>query len=463
MVKKLDTSHVVDVPPNATRTLMAMREMGYDSYAAICDLIDNSIDAKATKISVTVRPLGKSVSIDVLDNGIGMGEERLKEALRLGSDVEHKATDLGKFGMGLVTASLSLAQSIEVITREHGKPAYEAVLDLDTVERHGKFVITLKPASGRRVFDTVDKGGTLVRLTKIDRIHDTNVSRFAGRLRDKVGQTFRHYISQGINIMVNGRNARLNDPLMLAHAQTEVRLDTSFDLGDGTKATLKVVELPDLGTEGDAQAGIFPHNSGFYVVRNGREIIAGETFGFYRHHHSYSHFRAELAYTGKSTAFHEDVKKSSVHPDDRLRDRLRKATEKLIAESGRERRATSPAPVRITHTSSAAILAKLFSHDAAPTSDKGTLPVQFCEEKPPKKNDPHLFYVRHKDGTMTICYNEDHPLVQFVSEAKNAKASAILDLMTYAMAKSGENARTGPRFALDFGSTLRELVGPAVQ
>lgn len=458
-MKHKTPNHTVEVAPNAARTLTALRDMGYDSYAAVCDLIDNSIDAKATKIRVDIKPLGRSLSIEVLDNGVGMDAPRLQEALRLGSDTEHKPTDLGKFGMGLVTAGIALGRSIHVITREKDKPAFEAVLDLDTVGRHGKFVITLKPAAARQVFDTVDKQGTMVRLTKIDRIHDTNISRFAGRLREKVGQTFRHYISQGINIMVNGRNARLHDPLMLTHPETEIRLDTAFDLGDSTKATLRVVELPDLGTEGDAAAGIFPHNSGFYVVRNGREIIAGETFGFYRHHHSYSHFRAELAYTGRTTAFHEDVKKSSVYPDDRLRARLQEVTEKLIAESGRERRERVAPPVKLAHTA----INRLFIRADESPSDKGVLPVQFCEEKPPKKDDPHLFFVRHKDGTMTICYNEEHPLIKFVSETKNAKASAVLDLMAYAVAKAGEDVKGGMEFAKDIGDTLRELVGHAAQ
>jgi hypothetical protein len=103
--------HMREIPPNAFKTLTAIREMGYDSFASIMDLVDNSIDAKATKIAVQIRGGEKaSIFIDILDNGVGMDEATLAQALRLGSDTERKATDLGKYGMGLVSASLSMAK-----------------------------------------------------------------------------------------------------------------------------------------------------------------------------------------------------------------------------------------------------------------------------------------------------------------------------------------------------------------
>jgi hypothetical protein len=99
-----------EVAPNAAKTLSALREMGYDSFSSVLDLIDNSIDAEATKIAVTMKEAGKDIVIDIRDNGSGMDEKTLTEALRLGSDTEHDVKeDLGKFGMGLVTASISLA------------------------------------------------------------------------------------------------------------------------------------------------------------------------------------------------------------------------------------------------------------------------------------------------------------------------------------------------------------------
>jgi hypothetical protein len=352
-----------EVQPNAGRTIQALREMGYDSFSSIMDLIDNSLDAGAKKVTVNIKEVGEDRTVDIIDNGRGMDEKTLAEALKLGSSVEKydPTKRLGKFGMGLITASISLARNIWVLSRVKGQAAYEASFDVDTIERENRFVITLKPAESKRVLETVDEYGTIVRLSRIDRINDTNIARFAANLRTKLGQVYRHFLEHGVAITVNGRKVERYDPLMLEHPETEKVLDTTIDLGDGTKAKLVAVELPDLGTDGDAQANIFPHNSGFFVVRNGREIIAGDTFGFYRHHHSYSHFRAELSYTGDSSIFHEDIKKSSIHPDDKFLDKLKNLTEKLIANSGRRSRESADAqPKTLSHkTAAEAINAKM--------------------------------------------------------------------------------------------------------
>ena len=101
---------LLENPPNARRTMEALREMGYDSYASILDIIDNSIDAQASIIRIEIAEQRGDVVITIDDDGSGMDEETLSEALRLGSDTERDPGDLGKFGMGLVTASIGLSR-----------------------------------------------------------------------------------------------------------------------------------------------------------------------------------------------------------------------------------------------------------------------------------------------------------------------------------------------------------------
>jgi hypothetical protein len=482
-----------EVQPNAGRTIQALREMGYDSFSSIMDLIDNSLDAGAKKVTVTIKEVGEDRIVDILDDGKGMDAATLAEALKLGSNVESydPTKRLGKFGMGLITASISLAKNIWVLSRVKGQAAHEATFDVDTIERENRFVITLKPADSKRVLETVDEHGTIVRLSRIDRINDTNVARFAQNLRARLGQVYRHFLEKGVAINVNGRLVERYDPLMLSHPETEKVLDTTLDLGDGTKAKLVAVELPDLGTEGDAAANIYPHNSGFYVVRNNREIIAGDTFGFYRHHHSYSHFRAELSYTGNSTALHEDIKKASVHPDDKLLDKLRGLTEKLIADSGRRSRESADAvPVKMTHkTAAEAINAKMALLISGPT--KATIaaakeaainpPAPVVEEsktpgkrgRPSKEeaekrkaaeakaeaeklaappaptvefveadlgNESRFFQAEQKDLKTIITYNNRHPFILWATESKQPKVNAVLGMVAFALSKAeGDN------------------------
>src|SRR5215510_2180179 len=81
---------LVENPPNARRTMEALREMGYDSYASILDIIDNSIDAQASAIRVEIAEQKGDIVITIEDDGCGMDEETLSEALRLGSDTERE-------------------------------------------------------------------------------------------------------------------------------------------------------------------------------------------------------------------------------------------------------------------------------------------------------------------------------------------------------------------------------------
>ena len=95
----------------------ALRELGYDSYSSILDIIDNCIDAQAARIAVGIVEEKGDIVITIDDDGSGMDEETLSEALRLGSDTERQVGDLGKFGMGLVTASIGLSRRVEVLRR----------------------------------------------------------------------------------------------------------------------------------------------------------------------------------------------------------------------------------------------------------------------------------------------------------------------------------------------------------
>jgi hypothetical protein len=498
MMKKVQARKTPDktmreVAPNAAKTLTALREMGYDSQASIMDLVDNSIDAGATLVDITIKESGKSCVIDILDDGKGMDEKTLAEALRLGSDTEHTAEDLGKFGMGLVTASLSMARNIWIVTRQEGKTGYEATFDMGTIERENKFVISLTPARSDKVVGVLDQHGTLVRLSQIDRINDRNVARFAANLRTKLGQVYRHFLAKGVKLVVNRRQVVRYDPLMLEHPATEVILDSKFDLGDGTEAKLVVVELPELGQAGDAENNIFPDNSGFYVVRNGREIIAGETFGFYKKHHAYSHFRAELSYTGKSTVFHEDIKKASIHPDDKLLERLRRLTEKLIAQSGRRGRdREDAAPLALTHKSSEAVI----NQRLAALAGAPELAEKLAEEAPKKRGRPtkqeqeeraereakeakqrakvpavsfieadagdtgRFFTASKEDGKLVIAYNTRHPFVRMVAESKQKQASAILDLVSFSLAKAEEDVPDGKKLINKACDYLKALSSP---
>ncbi len=333
-------SHIVDNPPNARRTMDALREMGYDSYASILDIIDNSIDAQASTIRVDISEENDDIIITIDDDGCGMDKETLSEALRLGSDTEHQSGDLGKFGMGLVTASIGLSQRVEVLSKEAEGVVHFGGFDLEEIRKLDRFIKWIRKATNEEEAEFGRTKGTQVRLSKTDRISNRSTTTFANTLRGRIGQVFRKFLKAGLKIEVNGRVVEAIDPLLLNHKETKLMLDTEINVDDSKTSTLRVVELPDLGMAGNSALGIIPQNSGFYIVRNNREIIAAETFDFYKKHPNYSHFRAELAFDGSlDSHFHTDIKKMSIHPSQSFLDKLRQATQALLTESSRQKSA----------------------------------------------------------------------------------------------------------------------------
>jgi hypothetical protein len=278
---------------------------------------------------------------------------------------------------------------------------------------------------------------------------------------------------------VNNRIVKADDPLMRDHPQTEKLLEKEIKFGEGKSAWLTIVELPDLGQVGNEEAGILPHRSGFYVVRNGRQIMAAQTFGFYRHHHSYSGFRAELAFGGElDDLFHVDIKKSTIHPDDKLLDRLRDETESFIKQSGRRQREAPVDMTKLKLTAAQDVLNHVLQQEpaaralkeaaalppAAPAAKGKKLDADLAVVNkalegvsPPPEPQPapapvehkprvlfsyvegeptgRLFESVEKDGQWLLNVNSNHPLARLVAEANNKAASSVLTYVMFALAR----------------------------
>jgi histidine kinase/DNA gyrase B/HSP90-like ATPase len=461
------SSRVLENPPHARRTMEALRELGYDSYASILDIIDNCIDAHATIVNVEIGEQKSDIVITIDDDGIGMDEETLSEALRLGSDTERESTDLGKFGMGLVTASIGLSQCVEVLTKEIDGPLLYGGFDLEQIAAENRFIKWIGPGAKHAASFTSPKG-TRVRLSKTDRISNRNATTFANTLRSRIGQVFRKFLKSGLTITVNGKAVEPIDPLMLSDPKTTLVLDTEISVDGKGSAIVRVVDLPDFGAAGNKAAGIIPQNSGFYIVRNNREIMEAHTFDFYKKHPDYSHFRAELSFDGSLDAhFHTDVKKMTIHPSQSFLDKLRQATQALITESGREGRARanaekgqidhSTAEANITRRASLIPKPKALIEKRMRRSGKGSH-RNGAGEKPRTPHVTHLrtisglkvafdegdygeqspFYLVKQEGrTITVTYNREHPFYrEFLEHASDPKVVAILDYLVFAIANS---------------------------
>jgi len=322
--------------PNAAKLMDSLRYLGYDNYSAICDVVDNAFDAEAKNVYISITQKDGDVIISIADDGIGMDQHILDEALKLGSLTDRNSgSDLGRFGMGLVTASLSIARRTSVLTRSNGV-VLKSVTDVDEVKRRNEFCKYLGTASSEDVahFTKIlgKSTGTIVELTKSDNLKNRNVSQFKSILKGKVAQIFRCFLFAGKKIYVNGEAIAARDPLMTDVEGTEVYSFDSFEVkltnSEGKEVRdqirIRIAVLPDFGTDGNKERKINQGGQGFYILRNNREIAEGKTLDLFTRHNDLNRFRAELFFSGHLDEFMGvNFTKREVEPHQAIHDKIK--------------------------------------------------------------------------------------------------------------------------------------------
>lgn len=314
-------SGVCENKPNAGKLMSSLRHLDYSNISAVCDLVDNSIDAGADCIHVRVRSAepSKQFKVEVWDNGRGMDLQTLREAMRLGSKTEKNSQyDLGKYGMGLVTSSISIGERLAVFTSCDGKTVIKSVQDLEDIREKDDFFVRLTEVKGEDASkwqDILTKlaskisinniktqsdekpliTGTSVIISKIDRWQWKTEKGAVDRLVLALGQTFRKFISSGKDIYVNEVKVDAIDPIY--DFEPTLLAEESIKIED-ENLVVKVFELKDYGRQLNQDKGFNIANQGFTVLRNNREISFGQTFGIWTKHNDYNLLRIELSYSG---------------------------------------------------------------------------------------------------------------------------------------------------------------------
>ena len=199
--------------------LIATRDTGYKTTAlALAELIDNSLQAGATWVAVSVSSGADAdhpIELSVSDNGSGMDETTLAAALAFGGSTRFDdRSSFGRYGMGLPNGALSRARRVEVYTWQ-GPAVWMARLDIDeliTARRH-----TLPPVEEvpDPSFSLCSKSGTVVRLLRCDRLEYRRISTIVRKLAGDLGRIYRRFLVGNLEITVNGTPVVAFDPLML--------------------------------------------------------------------------------------------------------------------------------------------------------------------------------------------------------------------------------------------------------
>ena len=202
------------------RFIQATRDSGYKSTSsAVAELVDNAIQADATRIRITVCHAtgGETGAVELLvqDNGTGMDPFTLRTALRFGGTTRfNDRTGLGRYGMGLPNSSLSQARRVTVYTWRTPGEVYVCYLDVDKIAAGD---VTEVPTPCRVAPPTGANGrrGTIVVWSRCDRLDNRRISTIARKLLSDLGRQFRYYLTDRVKITVNGDRVEPIDPLYL--------------------------------------------------------------------------------------------------------------------------------------------------------------------------------------------------------------------------------------------------------
>lgn len=342
----------MDVAPSVD-LLESMRSVGYSLEAAVADLVDNSISAGARRIEIDLEPVTAS-HVAILDDGAGMSPTEALAALRLaGSAGERAATDLGRFGLGLKTASLSQARCLTVITKQHGETT-GLRWDIDHVKRTGRW--SLLRLSAAEIADAPwairlqdRESGTLVIWTDLDLLigDATDPSEMMRQrvapLIESLALVFHRYMKRradSVQIVVNGNVVMPLDPFLTSNPRTQTSPTQHIAIGGSqvsvTAHTLPHVsgltaeerQRPDLGLR-------MREAQGFYIYRNERLISHGHWYGLARMDEISKQTRVQVDVPNSiDHLWHLDIKKSRAEPPASFKTELRRIISGVI-EKGR--------------------------------------------------------------------------------------------------------------------------------
>ncbi|MGB6008814.1 ATP-binding protein [Castellaniella sp.] len=343
-------------PPSAPTLLDAMRAIGYSFETALADIIDNSIAAAASQVTIefSAQP---SPYVVVGDNGTGMTASRLFDAMRHGSQnpgIEREQADLGRFGLGLKTASLSQCRRLTVVS-SRDSIFTGAEWDLDTVARTSNWtLLELESHDLNKVpaIESLRKAdhGTLIIWRELDRAlaGESNAERalmdLMDRTRDHLALVFHRFL-QGttpiLAITINGIPITPIDPY-LSNSRGSQTLPEEILHIDGEKVRIEAHILPHISKltpsevrEAGGEEGL-RRNQGFYVYRSRRLITWGTWFRLAKQEEITKLARVIVDIPNSlDHLWSLDVKKSAAHPPEKVRQGLLRIIELITNRSRR--------------------------------------------------------------------------------------------------------------------------------
>ena len=406
--------------PSAYNTISSNRSIGYSMSSAVADIIDNSISANAKNIEL-LAPSLKDPVLYIVDDGCGMNQTELDVAMTFGGAINcqemRDKNDLGRFGMGLKTASLSQCTCLEVISKKNGF-FVGGCWDLSYIKKHDNWnylVISakdcLEKVKGTLLENHEIENGTAVIWSRFDRLKESAVDKFdefSSQMKktcDNLSLIFHRYLSgeQGISkirISYNKNYLKPNDPFLVGEV-AEIAKEQTIPLNNEVITVLchKLPHPEKLSKDQLKNASLgssLLETQGFYVYRNKRLIDYGTWFGLASKVDKTKLSRIQIDIPNTlDSVWSLDIKKSKAIPPEKIREDLRKILE------------TNGNRSKKTYTTRA------------------------------KKKDSGSYWIRELSPTNTVLYsiNDTHPLIDSFRNRLSEEQKKEFDLVLKNLSK----------------------------
>jgi hypothetical protein len=332
----------VSATPEASSMIETFRAIGYSIETAIADIIDNSITAGAKNIWIDYDWKGSNTTLSILDDGLGMDNEELIQAMRPGSKnplEERNRDDLGRFGLGLKTASFSQSRKFTVYAKSKSHEPNFWTWDLDFVNQEQAWkLIRFIPNEEKwsQIIESVETGTCVIwwdldRLTK----HTSEESEDAkakfmetmDSVKSHLSMVFHRYIDEGLKIFFREREIKSWDPFMIGVDGLQTKPETRLE---GGSIRIKGFVLPHrskLSAEqynyGKGPKDNWTAHQGFYVYRNRRLLVAGDWLGLFKREVHYDLCRIQVDLPNNfDNDWQIDIKKSIARPPSIYREQI---------------------------------------------------------------------------------------------------------------------------------------------
>lgn len=370
-----------ELTPSAARLTNSLRDIGYEFVTAVADLVDNSVSSGASTIEIQLKFDGPDSQVLIADDGSGMSPTQIDEAMRFGTRRAYDRDELGRYGLGLKTGSLSQCRRLSVVSRRAPIRRWLStrVLDIDHVNSSDKWEILDQATPSVLEFAATKLSagpGTVVAWEQLDRVLPERnreggwarrrLLNLAEKTNQYLGMVFHRYLvggagQKGVVITVNGHRVDPWDPFATAEPKTIELPKTVLELeanGVGGFVTFHPFVLPPRNRFSSQQAFDYcsgpqkwNRQQGLYIYRTNRLIQAGGWSGIRAIDEHTKLARASLEFDSSlDELLQTNVAKMKVNIPARLRAQLERPIKELcqVAEESYRHAAVRKAATKHT-------------------------------------------------------------------------------------------------------------------